>query len=135
MNSLKIKRACDQILPTEQEKQQMLEQILYPKKKRGLKKFWITGSIFTTIVATTFIIIVSHQTPVKPSSMMRLSNINPIEYKGVCYEYIGLYPNKNLKRTKDQIMGGIVYQIKSRKDSIVIYQNGEYQHYQKCRGE
>lgn len=132
-----IQKSCDQILPTECEKQRMLGHILSSKKKRGFKKIWIFGTCFTTIVATTFLIMISHQTPDQPNgvSMMRLADYHTVEYKGECYQYVGNYHEKDLKRTKEQILGGIVYQIKSQKDAIVIYQNGEYQHYLKCKGE
>lgn len=80
---------------------------------------------------------ISHPTTDQPNglSVMRASNLNTIEYKGECYQYIGIYHEKDLKHTKEQIPGGIVYQIKNQKDAIVIYQNGEYQHYLKCKGE
>lgn len=133
----KIKKSCDQILPTEWKKQQMLERILCTKKKRGFQKIWIIGTLLTTTVTAIFVIIMSHQAPVPSESvpMMRLIDASQIEYKGECYEYVGVHDGKNLKRTKEQIMGGIIYQIKDKKDSIVIYQNGEYQHYQECEGE
>lgn len=132
-----IQKSCDQILPTEQEKQRMLEQILCQKKKRGFQKIWVVGTLLTTTVTALFVMIMGQQAPVQENgiSAMKLARFSQIEYKGECYEYVGLYDGNKLKRTKDQIMGGTIYQIKGQKEAIVIYQNGEYQHYQKCRGE
>ncbi len=133
----KIKKSCDQILPTEIEKQRMLAHILHPKKKRGFQKIWIFGTCLTTAAVAIFFFTISHPTTSEPNgvSIMRLADYNTVEYKGECYQYVGNYHEKDLKRTKEQILGGIVYQIKSQKDAIVIYQNGEYQHYLKCKGE
>lgn len=136
MMESKVKKSCDRILPTESEKQQMLDHILTQKEKRGFSKFWMLGAFFTTVVTTIFVITIAKQTPIQPNiSVMRVANTDSIEYKGQCYEYVGLYSGRNLKQMKEQIQGGIVYQIKGQKDSIVIYQSGEYQHYQVCKGE
>ncbi len=135
MINTKIKKACDKILPTEAEKGQMLEHILSAKKTRGFQKYWLIG-IFSTTITAVFCLSLSHPASNQPGiSMTRMMNLDQIEYNGKCYEYMGIHNGKNLKRTSDQIMGGIVYQIQGQKDSIVIYENGEYQHYQECRGE
>lgn len=131
----RIKKSCDKILPTETEKGQMLEQILSTKKKRGFQKYWFIG-IFTTTITALFLLVLSNPTEKEPEiSKIRMMNLEPIEYNGKCYEYMGTYSGSNLKRTSDQFMGGIVYQIKGQEDAIVIMKNGEYQHYQECRGE
>lgn len=129
----RIKKSCDQILPTEQQKKKMFEIIVNKKKKRGFQKRWIIGSFAT--VAVIFIFISLQPKEAVPKFSIARMRIETIEYKGKCYEYVGFHNGKNLKRTNDQIMGGIIYQIKGQNSAIVIVKNGEYQHYQKCRGE
>lgn len=142
MKYKKLKDAYDQILPTKCQKERMLTQIVGKKEKRGIfSKRWVQSTLLLTTTCVMLLMVFYPKSGSHPQlgesvpSMLRMTERDKIEYKGECYEYVGTHDGKGLIRTKEEVIGGSVYQIKNQNDSIVVQLEGVYAHYQKCRGE
>lgn len=132
----KVKQSLDKILPTETEKERMKRRIMKPMPKKSYN--WIRIISFGTLCMTSaFCIFLMNPTQNNIKNQPRIMpyQVNQVDYKGKCYTYVGSHNGEDLILTKDQIAGGTVYQMKDRKDQIIIYVDNEYQLYQICKGE
>ena len=142
MKNKNIKEAYDKILPTKSEKEKMLAHIVSAKEKRGFpNKKWVQNTLLFTTACVMLLLVFYPELEGQPKleentpSITRMMVSDKIEYKGECYEYVGIHSGEMLVHTKEKFMGGSVYQIRNQKDSIVVQLEGVYKHYQKCRGE
>lgn len=142
MKNKNIKEAYDKILPTKYEKEKMLTCIVNKKEKRGFPiKRWVQSTLLFTTACVMLLLVFYSKPEGHPKleenvpSMLRMMEPDKIEYEGECYKYVGIHSGKKLIRTKEEVIGGSVYQIENQKDSIVVQLEGVYRHYQKCREE
>lgn len=132
----KIKQSLDTILPTESEKACMQIKIKESISKRKWNWKWIAtyGTICATAIFCIFLLKPTQEGNINQPRIATYFE-NQIDYKGNCYTYVGIHNGKNLIKTNDQVIGGIVYWLEGQIDKIVVYTEGEYQQYQMCKGE
>ena len=128
----KVKKSLDNILPSSNSKQRILNNILCYKKKYFLKPLITVSTVF---VGISLLFVFDRQSDNDVVSVPSRIN-NSFYYNNICYEEIGKYEGSldNLVESlENENSRESFYEIKNSKNIVIFFE--DYTEYKLCEGE